>query len=356
MSTDNPAAQLASDISSLQGELNSLQGKVRLASQRDALEDLTTTVHGLASRVSALRARGFAFGKELEQKATAWVEQWRELRASVQQQIDAQATQLEYELRLIESQMTQLVAWSSNPDMANPLVAQIKALTSALNSKVDAVANTITGSYNSFKSELDKVTSYLQKIEWMYKQLDEATFKLRPTESGIMAVEAAWYQQVKKKVDTDPDGVLYLTDQRLILEQKEEVATKKVLFITTAKEKVQKVVLEAPLDKIEKVDSIDKGLFGHEDHLEVHFGSGVPTRMAHFHLKGQDNEEWKRLIGRAQAHEFDGDRAIAIEQTAVDKVKAAPTKCPTCGGPITQTVTRGMDSIKCDFCGAVIRL
>jgi hypothetical protein len=35
---------------------------------------------------------------------------------------------------------------------------------------------------------------------------------------------------------------------------------------------------------------------------------------------------------------------------------SAPTKCPNCGGTITQAVVRGQSEIKCEFCGSVIRL
>jgi hypothetical protein len=40
----------------------------------------------------------------------------------------------------------------------------------------------------------------------------------------------------------------------------------------------------------------------------------------------------------------------------MDKVKAAPSQCPSCGGNINQVVLRGMDSLTCDYCGYVIRL
>ena len=356
MSTENPIEQLSRDISALQSDISNLHSKVRLSSPRSTIEELTTKVNGLASHIADLRARGYAFNAEWEGRANDWPAQWNVLRDTALRQIDEQTTWLEQDLRPIETEMPQLLTWANAPDTARPIYTQLKAMADNLNSKVSAVESTITGGYNAFKSELDKLADQLKKVEWMLKQLDEATFKLLPSESGIMAVEAACYQQVNKKQDSDPDGVLFLTDQRLILEQKEEVATKKFLFITTSKEKVQKVVLDAPIGKIEKVDSIDKGLFGHEDHLEVHFASGVSTRMAHLHLKGQDNELWKTLIERAKAGGFDNDRALALDQAAVDKVKSAPTKCPSCGGALTQTIVRGMDSIRCEFCGTVIRL
>jgi len=149
--------------------------------------------------------------------------------------------------------------------------------------------------------------------------------------------------------------VLYLTDQRLFFEQKEEVATKKVLFIATEKRKVQKLLLEAPVAMVENVTISKQGLLKNEDHIELKLAVGAQVQVANFHI-WQSCEEWQALINRAKAKEFDKDRAVEIDQSAVEKIKTAPTQCPACGGAIDQVVLRGMDSITCKFCGNVIRL
>ena len=77
--------------------------------------------------------------------------------------------------------------------------------------------------------------------------------------------------------------------------------------------------------------------------------------MAHFHI-WQDAAVWQSLINRARSKDFDQGRAVALDQAAVEKVKAAPAQSPSFGGNITTVVLRGMDSIKCEFCGFVIRL
>jgi uncharacterized Zn finger protein len=54
--------------------------------------------------------------------------------------------------------------------------------------------------------------------------------------------------------------------------------------------------------------------------------------------------------------DYTSDRAVAIDQAAVDKVKSAPTQCSNCGAAFTKPVLRGQTEIKCEFCGAVMRL
>src|SRR5437868_3922492 len=138
MSNPDPAQQLASDISALQSEVNSLQSKARLTDARDSLAALETTVSGLPQHVRDLRAHGYIFEKDLEEKAGDFNSRWPALRASVQQQIDQQASELENDLRPIENQLTQVNAWASNPSVANPLVQQAKSAASALDSKASA--------------------------------------------------------------------------------------------------------------------------------------------------------------------------------------------------------------------------
>jgi DNA-directed RNA polymerase subunit RPC12/RpoP len=169
-----------------------------------------------------------------------------------------------------------------------------------------------------------------------------------------MAVKAVWCPDVKER-DDDPEGVLYLTDQRLLFEQKEEVATKKILFIATEKQKVQDLKWETPVALIEEIKPSKQGLLKNEDHLDIRFGEGASLESVHIHI-WQECNEWVQLLNRAKTKDFDKTRAIAIDQAEVDKVKSAPSQCPSCGANITQVVLRGTESIKCEYCGYVIRL
>ena len=349
-----PNQQIADEISALQSQVSSLQGGVRLSSARDAVEDLQTTVNGMAQRVASLRSRGYVFEKDLEAQAKAFVESWALLYPNVQSQIETQSTALVNALRPIELQMPQLVASAGNPSAAGGLLNTLKASVSQMEDKVSASERAISGMYDQFNNQVYAVTKHLNEIDYLLTQLAEASFQLLPTEAGIAAVKAVWCKSGKEQKG-DPEGVLYLTDQRLVFEQKEEVATKKVLFVATEKQKIQKLELECPVAQVEKVDTSKQGLLKNEDHVEVRFVSGAPVAMAHFHI-WQENSAWQALINRAKTKDFDAGRAVAIDKAAVDKVKAAPTQCPNCGGNITQVVMRGQDSIKCEYCGFVIRL
>jgi predicted nucleic acid-binding Zn-ribbon protein len=354
MATPSPAQQLANDISSLQSKLGSLQQSVRLTNARDAVEDLQTKVNGAAQRIAALRQKGYVFEKNLESQAASLAQQWNALHPSINQQINSQAMNLQASIRPLETQMSQLAVAARNPMAARPLLSTIQSQVRMLEDKVSAAEKTIDGMYNQFENQVSQASHHLDEVDSMLTNLAEACFQLLPTEAGIAAVKAVWCKSGKEQKD-DPEGVLYLTDQRLLFEQKEEVATKKVLFIATEKQKVQVLAWEVPTAVLDKVSTSKQGLMKNEDHIEIRFQPGASLDMAHLHI-WQDSEAWQALLNRAKAKEFDNDRAVAVDQTVVEKVKAAPTQCPSCGAILNAVVLRGQDSIKCDYCGAVIRL
>ncbi len=354
MATPTPQQQFESDFSSLQMALQRLQDAARLNNTRGALERLDADIANLSGQVGALRAQGYAFEKGLELESMQIQAEWRGIESITRSQIETQAAPLQAELRVLEGQMSQLAAQRSNPALARTNMERLKTSVQTLTSRAEAADRTVSSTFQPLSGKVSALKFRLQKIEWMLKQLAEASFKLLATESGIMAVKAVWCKDVKERPE-DPDGVLYLTDQRLIFEQKEEIATKKVLFITTAKEKVQALKWEAPVALLEEVKPSKQGMLKNEDHLDIRFGPGAPLQTVHLHI-WQEGSEWVQLLNRAKTRDFDQTRALEIDEAAQEKVKSAPSQCPSCGANITQVVLRGMDSIQCEYCGYVIRL
>jgi len=354
MTTPTPLQQITTEVSSLNAKIGMLQDGARLTKSRDALEDIQTTIKSMEQRVANLRQRGYVFEKSLETQAKDFARQWASILPNIQQQINLQSAPLGVKLRTIESQLPRLTASLNNPISARPILNNLQTSVSNLESNVSSAERMIAGMYDSISNQVQKMGTHLSDIEWMLTQISEASFKLMPNEAGIMAVKSVWCKTGKEQKD-DPEGVLYLTDQRLAFEQKEEVATKKILFIATEKQKIQNLLLDTPVALVEDIKTSKQGMLKNEDHLDIVLGSGAQVRTAHFHI-WQDCAIWQGLINRVLTKEFDQDRAVAIDQADVEKVRTAPTECPSCGGKIDQVIVRGMDSITCGFCGQVIRL
>lgn len=354
MATPTPIQQITSEVGSLKAKIGTLQDGVRLTNSRDALEDIQTTINSMEQRVATLRQKGYAFENSLETQAKDFARQWKSVLPNVQQQINIQSAQLSAILRSIETQLPRLTTTLNNPAAARPILNSLLTSVNSLESNTSSVERTINGMYDTLNNQVQKAVKHISEIEWMLTQISEASFKLMPNEAGVMAVKSVWWKTGREQKD-DPEGVLFLTDQRMIFEQKEEVATKKILFIATEKQKVQNLLLDIPVALVEDIKTSKQGMLKNEDHLDIIFETGAQVRSAHFHI-WQDCSLWQGLINRVRMKDFDKDRVIAIDQAEVEKVKTAPTICPSCGGKIDQVILRGMDRINCGFCGQVIRL
>jgi hypothetical protein len=157
--------------------------------------------------------------------------------------------------------------------------------------------------------------------------------------------------------DEGPKGIFYLTDERVLFEQKEEVATKKVLFVTTEKQKVQELRFETAIGNVEEMQATDKGTLRHKELLELNFGGDASVRRVNLRLLGgADSEDWQGFIGRVVSGDIAQERVTPKDKEVVEAARSAPTECPTCGAKFSQTIVRGMQEIACEYCGAVVRL
>ena len=126
-------------------------------------------------------------------------------------------------------------------------------------------------------------------------------------------MQARWDQEG----DDDPEGLLYLTNKRLIFERKEKIAIKKVLFFTTSQELVHEVMIDQAVKNINNLKAVNKGLFGHQDFLEVEFGDAKLGAVP-FHLNGQGCESWVVWVNKVMSGEIENDRATGSGLSLAD--------------------------------------
>lgn len=347
----NPADQIRQEIQTAKNDLNELIQDANLGDLRDAYTDLDTGLANLGVRIQKIRDRKYAFNKISEQQAQEFQKQWSTKKFAIQSQINLESSNLKAALRTLETRVAGLSAGLPNAT----LVKNAQTDLDNFESRISASERAIREMFDDLKIEVDKLTQQLDKVEFTLDNADAASFGFLPGESVVMGVKATWTRDGKDDKD-DPQGVLFLTDQRLVFEQKQEVATKKVLFVTTERELVQKLQFEVPVVSVENVKATKQGLFKNEDWLELTLATGSFARDTRMHLDGQDSMEWQKLINRVKSREIEADRAFAVDQAAVEKARSAPSQCPNCNGAITKPVLRGQDSITCEFCGTVIRL
>jgi hypothetical protein len=351
----DPAQQYAQEVTAVQSDLSSLQMKVHLADARGAVEDLNTKLSGLPQEVRTLRDRKYAFDIGMATRVSTLIEQWAPSYASVKAYLDQQAQQLGMAIRPIESQVGFALAQSGNPQYGLSMIQSLKGDMSTLDSRASSVISTASNMYDEIQSRFQALKTQIDRVSWMLDRMDEASFSFLPDEAGIMAVKATWLRDGREDKD-DPQGILFLTDHRLIFEQNQEVATKKVLFVVTERKKVQQLQLEVQVNLVEDIKASKQGLFKNEDQIDLRLGHGASVQTAQFHIFGQDGAEWQGLVNRARIYDFEKERVMTFSPAEAERIKAAPTECTACGGAITKPIMRGQDTITCEFCGNIMRI
>ncbi len=343
-STD--ASQIQSRISSLQSRLNDLPGKIRLNSVRDEVGDLETKSNHVADLANSVREQGYAWEKDLEPRCLDYRRRWQDLKPNVLAAIDRECNNLGGR----QTQITYQVNWGiQNANDKN--LGDAERLLDSYEHDVEAAEQSIKGMYGQFSTELSQLETHLNEVKSMLDQAAQSRVNWLPGEAVVLAVKAQWDQDGKD----DPKGFLLLSDQRLLFERNEEVATKKVLFVTTAKQHVQELMLDQSLALLQSVTPSKRGFMSHEDHLDFAFGSGAKYRAAHFHIDGQDCNTWQATVNRAKSGGLEDTRVKPISDEEKARLKNAPTHCASCGGALTAPSLRGQTEIKCPFCGTVNR-
>ena len=277
--------QITTEVNALQSSLNDLQRRSTFADLQDRIMDLDKEVSRVTSLLESARSKGYAFQKDLDDTIYRATDQWQVAREKALNMIPQQVPVMQNNLAPLQNQLQQVNASLTNSALARPLIARTQSQINNLLSTVSQIESNIRSSYTEVESNVSQASSRLSTIHWALTQLDEATYKLAVGEDLVMAVKARWDQEG----DDDPEGILYLTDKRLIFERKEKVATKKVLFVTVSSQMVHEVMIDQPLGSLQGVNAQNKGLFGHQDFIEVQF-SDPKLKLVSFHLDGQELE------------------------------------------------------------------
>jgi hypothetical protein len=346
MSSNQPPT-LQEKVAELRGNYNTLRDKVGMDDVTRKLGDVSTEIAGLPGEIAGLRQKGYAFAGYLEQKAGVLQKQWDEVRQQVQRMISE-------EIGRVQSQFDELGdLWkrleSQFGDKAKEQTYNLLKLTMETVEKgADSARSRIEGLYGQVPDNVSQTKDQIRKINDYLSLAGEASVAWKPAEALFMAHQAEWAQSKKDK----PGGILYLTDQRLIFEQKEKVGGR----LGFGGEKVQKVLFETPVGAISEVKNEDKGLFGGKDLIHLKFSAGDYGETT-FEIKsgGIDSKWYAQQLNRVFSGEIDKERAIPVDKAAAEAAKQAPTTCPTCGATLPSLV-RGVTELTCEYCGTKVRV
>ncbi|MCA9972381.1 MAG: hypothetical protein KC425_19300, partial [Anaerolineales bacterium] len=345
-----PAAELAAQVQQIQAQFAELETKAQLSRVYQAIGDLDEHLLEYPLRLEKLRDRGYVHSGHLEDALEAVDDKWDAVRPQVEKTLQTHVQRLDRELEQVERQIDRL-----QPKEASVRLGE--SLLKTLTQRIDAVYSAVEGLYDGLSTELSGIGQTLYRLERILTLIEASpNLQMRSGEGPLAAVEAEW----QRDGDEGPEGVLVLTDLRLLFEQREEVVTKRRFGLFKAEsEMLQELHIDVNVGEIEAVVAKEEGGFlgmGKDDILELVLAATAPVSRARFHLKGQDSEDWAVLIRKAQSGEVDAERADAYADELAPLAETAaafPTACPNCLAAVAPPA-RGISSVTCEFCGAVI--
>jgi DNA repair exonuclease SbcCD ATPase subunit len=342
--------ELWAEVQSIQSRFAQLEASAQLADIYTAIGDFDAKLVQLPTTLDTLRERGYVHSGQLDDQLEALDDRWDKIRPRVESTLQTQVRRLDREMDETERQVDKLRANRSAIRSADSAV-------DSLSRRIQSARSAVEGLYQGMESDLDGIAHSISIVTHMMDLLDESQeIRLHEAEGPLHAVKAEWQRDGKE----GPEGILFLTDQRLLFEQRQEVVTKKVLGIfKTDSEEVEDLLLDAQVAEVESVSDKEEGGFlgiGKDDILEFVFAATAPVSRARFHLKGQDSADWAAMIKRVQTGEIDEDRAddyVEELEEAEATAAAFPEQCPNCFAAVPPPA-RGVSNVTCEFCGTVI--
>lgn len=346
------SAELATQIDRIQDKFERLESQAQLEDIFSAVGEIDNKLTKLPFDLEALRDRGYVHSGQLEDKLEALDDKWDDVRPRVEKALSEQVKRLDRELDQTERQVNRL----GNANAA--LVKTVDSAVDSLGSRITAARRALDGLYDGIQSELYKIEYSLGQVGKMLDLMaDSQEIRLLEAEGPLLAVKTEWHQDGEE----GPKGYLFLTDQRLLFEQREEVVTKKRFGIFKAEsEMVQKLHIAVQVHEIDQIVHKEEGGFlgmGKDDILELVFAATASLSRARFHLDGQDSKDWAAMINRIQSGEIDSDRSDEyLDELEAAEITSAsfPEQCPNCYAAVPEQ-PRGVTTYTCEFCGATVQ-
>jgi hypothetical protein len=329
-------ALTAADIVAVQAEVNELQDEMMLRELQKELSELENETSNLSRELKELRARGYNIEKGLEADIEILNLQWGQIKERASKTLELQTNNLSGQMKSIQDQMGELAGKSSDLAAARPAYIKLKSAIASAEAQAEAAEETVYDQYDEYADEVEALHAHFEWIDWMLDALETSSFKLLATESGVAAVEAVW-----ERPGLEPEnGILYLTDQRLLWEDR--VGDFEVKF-------------DVPMQEVNNVkEEIDEET-GSESLLFDLSGS-VPLKDPRFALTDPVAEMWLQMVGRAKSGGYNQDRAVKIDEDTLARIRNAPTQCSNCAAAFTAPILRGQEEIICEYCGTPTRL
>lgn len=220
--------------------------------------------------------------------------------AGLRAQIEQHSAALRAESGPLTSLKTQLDKLTGSPDLFATTSAKLEGLVEGLEKQVEHTTSALRGQYEPFRDAVHSLERHINDVVEALEAARESNLALQSGESLVTGCKAEWAQTGRG--GDDPDGMLYLTDQRLVFMQDEKKG--KMLGLFGGKQ-VQGELWSVPLAQISGMETERKGIIGGKAMLTVKLAAGASHSELLLEVKGGfGNERLVEFVERVRAGNF----------------------------------------------------
>jgi hypothetical protein len=281
--------------------MQSIQQSVDLSAIKSELDGLSSSLRRLGETMQKrLAAKGYRHLSPiqtlLDQAQTRFDGAAAGLRAQIEQHSDA----LRAESSALTTLRTHLDRLIDAPDRLATASARLEGLVEGLQKQVESTTSALRGQYEPFRTAVQSLERHLNDVAEALEAAGESNLTLHSGETLVTGCRAEWAQTGRG--GDDPDGMLYLTDQRLIFMQDEKKG--KMLGLFGGKQ-VQNELWSIPLAQISGMEIERKGIIGGKAMLTVKLTPGAPHGELLLEIKGGfGNQRLAEFVERVRAGNF----------------------------------------------------
>jgi hypothetical protein len=299
-------------------------------------------IRNLPTRVSKIRQSNYKSLTHLETNQSSLLERWNESSPDLKQTARNRRGRILHRINDLERELSQ----RHRKTVYN--ISNLKGIENRLSNvrqNVSELNNYVSNSLSGVENGLRNIDEDLKIAENTVNLTSKAIFSWKEGEVPILSVKA-------KDLDNDIEGVLTLTNYRIIFESEKEVILKKRFFIVTEKKEVREVQFEKPIGFVKNLTKGRVGILKGAG-IFIDFNPKSGLKQMKFDTKGYEADWLVRFYNFIISGT--ADEELSTVEPPVEK-EPLTLICQVCGAPYNEEVYRGQTSLNCKYCDAVMQL
>ena len=327
-------------INSMINDVNGI--KTQISNTETKVYGIDETISKLPARISSIRQMNYRIQASFEDDQLKAASRWATIGPAIKSEVSSRAATLKMDLSSLERDIN---SRRLHPSFEISGLTGLDMRINTLRVLVYDFSSRIQGELVQLDSVLTPLAQGLSAAESTVKLTSSASFQWKEGETPVIAVHA-------KDMNEKMEGILTLTNQRIIYENQKEIVLKKTLFIVTEKKIERQMSLERPIGSVSKLTKGRVGLLAGAG-LYIEFKQGdIQLKLD---TKSEEADQVVKYYGLITSGQVDEElgKMKPMEQKSAEK---RVVSCPKCGAPYTGEIYRGQQTVQCKYCNTIITI